>query len=104
MLQLFKQIFGKEPSIDFKTMVQQGAVIIDVRTTGEYNGGHIKGSLNIPVDRIASKIEEIKKKGKPVITCCRSGARSGMAAGILKKQGIACYNGGTWNSLQLKIK
>lgn len=104
MLQLFKQLFGKQASTDFKTMVQQGAVIIDVRTAGEYNAGHIKGSLNIPVDRIASKIEEIKKKGKPVITCCRSGARSGMAAGILKKQGIECYNGGPWNSLQQKIK
>jgi len=104
MLQLFKQIFRKQASTDYKTMVQQGAVIIDVRTAGEYNTGHIKGSLNIPVDCIASRIEEIKKKGKPVITCCRSGARSGMAAGILKKQGIECFNGGPWNSLQQKIK
>lgn len=104
MLQLFKQLFGKKETVDFKTMVQQGAVIIDVRTAGEYNAGHIKGSLNIPVDRIGSKIEDIKKKGKPVITCCRSGARSGMAAGILKKQGIECYNGGPWNSLQQQIK
>jgi rhodanese-related sulfurtransferase len=104
MLQLFKQLFGKAPSVDLKELVKQGAIIIDVRTSGEYNAGHIKGSLNIPVDRIASKIDEIKKKGKTVITCCRSGARSGMAAGILKKQGVQCYNGGPWNSLQQRIK
>jgi rhodanese-related sulfurtransferase len=104
MLQLFQRLFKKTPAVDFKSLVQQGALVIDVRTTGEYNAGHIKGSLNIPVDRISSKIEEIKKKGKTVITCCRSGARSGMAAGILKKQGIKCFNGGPWNSLQQKIK
>jgi rhodanese-related sulfurtransferase len=104
MLQLFKHLFGKTKSIDFKSLINKGAMIIDVRTAGEYNSGHIKGSLNIPVDRIASKIEEIRKKGKPVITCCRSGARSGMAASTLKKQGIECYNGGPWNSLQQKIK
>jgi phage shock protein E len=104
MLQLFKQLFEKKNTVDFKSMVQEGAIIIDVRSAGEYNAGHIKGSLNIPVDRITSKINEIKMKGKTVITCCRSGARSGMAADILKKQGIECYNGGPWNSLQQRIK
>jgi phage shock protein E len=104
MIQLFKKLFGKAQAVDFKSLMQHGAIIVDVRTTGEYNSGHIKGSLNIPVDRIGSRIEEIKKKGKPVITCCRSGARSGMAASVLKKQGIECFNGGPWNSLQQKIK
>ena len=104
MLQLLKKLFEKPLSTDFKSLMNNGAIIIDVRTAGEYNSGHIKGSLNIPVDRIASKVEEIRKKKKLVITCCRSGARSGMAAGILKKQGIECYNGGPWNSLQTKIK
>lgn len=66
MLNIFKNLFGA--STDFKALQQQGAVIIDVRTAGEFNGGHIKSAINIPVDSIRSKINDIKKKGKPVIT------------------------------------
>ncbi|OQP59036.1 hypothetical protein A4R26_21855 [Niastella populi] len=46
---------------------------------------------------------DLKKKGKPIITCCRSGNRSGIAKGILSSAGIECYNGGAWNSLNNKI-
>jgi rhodanese-related sulfurtransferase len=76
---------------------------VDVRTTAEYQSGHIKGSINIPVDQIKSKVEQLKAKNKPVITCCKSGARSGMAKSILKAQGIEVYNGGGWNVLQQKL-
>jgi phage shock protein E len=101
MLNIFKNLFG--PGTDFKTLQQQGAIIIDVRTVGEFNGGHLKGSINIPVDSIRSKINDIKKKGKPVITCCASGMRSGSASSILNKAGIEAYNGGAWTSLQNKL-
>lgn len=60
--------------------------------------------MNIPVDKIGNQIEKIKKYEKPVITCCRSGARSGMAASILKSKGVEAYNGGAWDSLKNKIK
>ncbi len=102
MFSFIKKLFG--PGADFKALVQQGALIIDVRTPGEFGGGHIKGSQNIPVDKIATQVEKLKKTGKPIITCCRSGARSGMAAGILKQNGIQAYNGGPWNVLNAKIK
>ncbi len=102
MFSFIKKLFG--PGADFKALVQQGALIIDVRTPGEFGGGHIKGSQNIPVDKIAAQVEKLKKTGKPIITCCRSGARSGMAAGILKQNGIQTYNGGPWNVLNAKIK
>jgi rhodanese-related sulfurtransferase len=102
MFSFIKKLFG--PGTDFKALVQQGALIIDVRTPGEFGGGHIKGSQNIPVDKIAAQVEKLKKTGKPIITCCRSGARSGMAAGILKQNGIQAYNGGPWNVLNAKIK
>lgn len=39
-------------------------------------------------------------KSRPVITCCRSGARSGMAADVLKRNGFECYNGGAWTSVR----
>ena len=104
MLNFLKQLFGFTAPTDFQSLSKNGAIIIDVRTQSEYNSGHIKGSLNIPVNTIVSRIDEIKKKNKPIITCCRSGARSGMAANILKKQGIECYNGGPWDRLKKLIK
>lgn len=89
-----------ENILDF---VKKGAIVIDVRTTGEFKSGHIKGSKNIPLDTIAAKISEIKKLEKPVIVCCRSGMRSAQAASILKENGIEVINGGGWQSLESKL-
>jgi rhodanese-related sulfurtransferase len=100
---LIKRLFGVKESINYKALLANGAVIVDVRTQGEFKMGHIKGAVNIPVDEIKSKVNELKQKGKPVITCCRSGARSGMAASILRKNGLEAYNGGPWNSLNNQL-
>ena len=101
MFSFLKKLFG--PGTDYKALVQAGAIIIDVRSPQEYDGGHIKGSKNIPVNIIQREVAGIKKMGKPVITVCKSGARSGMAKGILKSAGIEVYNGGSWFSLRSKI-
>ncbi|WP_310991413.1 rhodanese-like domain-containing protein [Aequorivita marina] len=85
---------------DFKS---RGAIILDVRSKGEYDGGAIPGSKNIPLQSINSKIASIKKWNKPVITCCASGMRSASAAGILKSNGIEAMNGGGWFSLSKKL-
>lgn len=85
---------------DFKS---RGAIILDVRSKGEYDGGAIPGSKNIPLQSIQSKISTIKKWNKPVICCCASGMRSGSAAGILRSQGIEAINGGGWHSLSQKL-
>ena len=90
-------------SKNIKEFTKKGAVIIDVRSLGEFQGGHIKGSKNIPLDTIAAKISEIKKLEKPVIVCCRSGMRSAQAASILKENDIEVINGGGWQSLESKI-
>jgi phage shock protein E len=102
MFGLIRNFFG--PSADFKKLLEGGAIIVDVRTPSEYKTGHISGSINIPVDLIKGKVEELRKKNQTVITCCRSGARSGMAKGILLNAGINAYNGGPWNVLDSKIK
>jgi len=81
----------------------RNAIIIDVRTKGEFEMGAIPGSKNIPLQIINSKIKEIKKLNKPVITCCASGMRSGTAASILNGQGIEAINGGGWKSLLNRI-
>ena len=85
---------------DFKS---RDAVIIDVRTKGEYDSGAIPGSKNIPLQVIAAKVNDIKKLNKPVITCCASGMRSGSAAAILRSNGVEAMNGGGWFSLSQKL-
>jgi len=92
---------GKSESI--KEFVDKGAIIIDVRTPGEFQGGHIKGSKNIPLNTIGNQIESIKKLNKPVIACCASGMRSSQATSILKSNGIEAMNGGGWMSLENKL-
>ena len=102
MASLFSSLFGK--ATDFKSIYDKGAIILDVRTPQEFSTGHIKGAVNIPVDQLASRLTELQQKGKPVITCCRSGARSAMAKASLAAAGIEVYNGGAWTSLQNNIQ
>jgi phage shock protein E len=92
----FGSMFGNDSSAVVKEMLDNGAVIIDVRTPAEFQGGHVAGSKNIPLQSIQGKVSEIKKIGKPVVLCCASGARSGQATGFLKQQGIQWENGGGW--------
>lgn len=92
---------GKTENV--QDFVAKGAVIIDVRSSEEFQGGHIKGSRNIPLNTISGKIFEIKKLNKPVIVCCASGIRSSQAASILKSNGIEVKNGGGWSSLENKL-
>jgi len=103
MIQTLKNILGIGPKVDYAALVKNGASIIDVRTPGEYQIGHIKGSINIPLQSLNSNIARIKKD-KPVITCCASGMRSASAKSILLSNGFAeVHNGGGWMSLKNKL-
>lgn len=104
MINTIKQLFGFGPQVDYAELIKKGAVILDVRTKGEYQGGHIKGSINISVDALSNNLNKLKKD-KPIITCCASGMRSASAKSILKSNGFTdVHNGGGWMSLQNKIK
>lgn len=81
----------------------QGAVVIDVRSPQEYKAGHVKGSKNIPLPNLSAKAPQIKKLNKPVIFCCASGMRSGQATSQMKRQGLDCMNGGSWQSVAKKV-
>lgn len=70
--------------------------IIDVRTPGEFQGGNVAGSINIPLNEITVRIDDIKRMEQPITLCCASGNRSGMATHILTQEGINCKNGGSW--------
>lgn len=98
---IFSALFGgNKTSEKVAEMLKNGALIVDVRTPDEYKSGHIKQSVNIPLNQIPNKVNELKRKNKPIITCCRSGARSGMAADMLRKAGVEVENGGPWNSVK----
>jgi len=80
---------------------QKNVHVIDVRSGWEYDEQHIATATNIPLEEIPARINEFKKLNGPVILYCRSGARSGMATGILKQAGITdVYNGGGLIELQ----
>lgn len=88
---------------DYADLVKQGAVIVDVRSKREYEEGHIKNSLNIPVDQLDKNLSKLSKD-KTIITCCASGMRSASAKSILQNNGYKnVHNGGGWMSLNNKI-
>ncbi|MDP4208242.1 MAG: rhodanese-like domain-containing protein [Bacteroidota bacterium] len=103
MFDIIKSLFGIEKT-DFAQLVAEGAIILDVRTKGEYSTGHIKGSINIPVEKLRSNLNKLRNKDNPIITCCASGVRSASAKSILKTNGyVNVHNGGAWHSLNRKI-
>ena len=85
--------------------LQEGGVVIDLRTAYEFDQGHIPGALNIPIDRIKVNIGRIRDLRRPVILCYSAGVHCREAAGILRVAGIPqVYNGGDWQSLWRTIK
>lgn len=70
-----------------KARKENGAVLLDVRTREEYKGGHIGGSVNLPLDNIESAHTIINKKDTPVYVYCHSGARSSRACRQLRAMG-----------------
>jgi len=71
------------------------AKIVDVRSRGEFMGGHVAGSINIPLQELPERLDELKQLSD-VILCCASGNRSAQANSFLKAQGLKCENGGSW--------
>jgi rhodanese-related sulfurtransferase len=89
----FRRLRAQLPSL-----LQKGAVVLDVRSPGEYATGFSPGSLNIPLDQLTSRASELDQ-ARPVILCCASGARSGMAAVILRGKGFTqVLNAGPWTN------
>ena len=75
---------------------ETNCTIVDVRSHEEFMGGHVTNSINIPLQTIPERIEELKGLGFPLVLCCASGNRSGQAEHFLSQQGLDCYNGGSW--------
>jgi rhodanese-related sulfurtransferase len=75
---------------------EKQGTIVDVRTPSEFMGGNVAGSINIPLQEIQQRMDELKSLKQPLVLCCASGNRSGQATQFLTQQGIECCNGGSW--------
>ena len=103
-MNIFKQLFGGSGTDNLKSIIEQDAFLVDVRTSEEFAEGHVKGSENIPLDQVPSRLDEFKNK-KNIIVFCRSGYRSGEAKIILEQNGFTkVVNGGSWENVDQFVK
>jgi rhodanese-related sulfurtransferase len=104
MLSKIMNLLGLGNTNNYADLQKNGAVILDVRSQGEFASGHIEGAINIPVDVLTQNLFKLKDKNKTIIACCASGMRSASATSILKANGYTqVYNGGGWSSLKRKL-
>jgi len=94
---MFNQLFAGSGTADLQTIIKEGAFLVDVRTPGEFSEGHVKGSVNIPLDTIPHQMGQFKSK-QHIVVFCRSGGRSSQAKSFLEQNGFTnVVNGGTWD-------
>jgi rhodanese-related sulfurtransferase len=97
----FKSLFGTGSNdVDLKELLKNGALLLDVRTKGEYAGGHVKNSKNIPLDELGAALPKLNKE-QNIVVVCASGMRSSNAVRMMKQNGFTnCYNGGSWTKFR----
>ena len=99
MFGIFKKLLGFATESDLISSIQKGALIVDVRSPQEFDNGHVKTAINIPVDRVEQLIDRFK--GQNVIVYCKSGGRSSAAKSKLAKLGIkGVINGGGYENMK----
>jgi len=92
----FSNLFKTTSVEELKEKIANGGLLLDVRTKGEFAGGHAKGAKNIPLDQLSGSLSKLDRT-KPIVAVCASGMRSGSAVGLLKNNGFTeVYNGGSW--------
>ncbi|WP_020597666.1 rhodanese-like domain-containing protein [Spirosoma panaciterrae] len=100
MINLLKSVFGGSGNTQLQDVLEQGAVIVDVRSASEFAGGHAKGAVNIPLDQLETKLNKVKSYQKPIVVCCASGMRSARAKAFLSSQGLTnVHDAGSWRNL-----
>ena len=73
---------------DARTLVAGGALLVDVRTKREFDGGHIGGAVNIPVQELIGRMDELGERDRDVVVYCQSGGRSAIAKRVLESSGF----------------
>lgn len=72
-----------------RQLVEQGALLLDVRTPAEFCEGHLANAQNIPVQELPSRLHEVGPTSRPIVVYCRSGGRSALARQLLTQAGYA---------------
>ncbi|WP_112479569.1 rhodanese-like domain-containing protein [Vibrio variabilis] len=83
-------------------MIEQGAMVIDVRTPEEFNAGHLDQAVNYPLSELDKHIAALDKS-QPIVLYCRSGNRSGQALAYMESKGFtALHNAGGLNEMKIE--
>ena len=96
---MFDALFGRKGPENLAEQIAQGASIVDVRSPAEFAQGHAAGAINIPLDQIPQRVNQLKSLTTPILLCCASGARSGQAQRFLSSQNLDVQNVGSWKNL-----
>ncbi|HVW15552.1 MAG TPA: rhodanese-like domain-containing protein [Mucilaginibacter sp.] len=88
---------------NISNLLESGVIIVDVRTPAEYQERHFDQSINIPLGELPGRLNELKN-AKEVIVCCASGIRSNKALNLLRQNGIACHDAGSWLNLNSLLR
>jgi len=94
---------GGASAEDVLAALESGAPLLDVRTPGEFATGHAKGAVNIPLDQLSGRIEELGEPGTIVIYC-QSGMRSGRASSVLKGAGFEVLDAKRLGAIPAKFR
>jgi phage shock protein E len=86
---MWRRFGGKMSPMAARALVAEGALLLDVRSAGEFANGHLVGARNIPVGELASRITELDDKLRPIVVYCASGMRSASAAAVLRRAGFS---------------
>lgn len=100
MFNFLKNMLGNASNQEIAEAAKDGALLVDVRTPGEFSTGSVKGAVNIPLDQLANQTGKFQNKNH-IIVFCRSGNRSSQAKAFLTKNGFSnVINGGSWTNVQ----
>lgn len=101
---MLNALFGKKEVVNYKELVKQGSLLVDVRSKEEFDIITVDGAINIPLDNLPVNLKKLRSKDNCIIVFCASGNRSGIAKRALESLGYTnVHNGGGWHSLKNKL-
>lgn len=102
MISKILELLGLKEKVDLAQLIDDGALVVDVRTKNEFKSAHADGSINLPLDQLSKNMKKLgSNKERVIITCCASGTRSRMAKSMIQSAGFnEVYNGGSWMKVQ----
>ena len=103
MMELLGKLFGFSGT-ELSAEELENGTIVDVRTRSEFQRGHLTNCINIPLQELDAAMDRFREMSAPVILCCATGNRSGMAARRLNSAGVKAINAGGWRSLAKQLE